>query len=51
MRGKSETSMRVTFEQLKRGKGYGGDMEKCMAMEFNVGQNILREKVRQGMDK
>jgi len=44
MKKKSETSMRITFEQLKRGGVYDGDMEKCMAMEYDITQNVMREE-------
>jgi len=40
----SPTSMCVTFEQIRRGREMGGDMDQVLAMEHGITQAIMREK-------
>jgi enoyl-CoA hydratase/carnithine racemase len=40
----SPTSMCVTFEQISKGREFGGDMEKVLAMEFAITQAMMREE-------
>jgi enoyl-CoA hydratase/carnithine racemase len=47
----SPTSLKLTFEQLKRGKKL--DLKDCLIMEYRIGQNVMNghdffEGVRSG---
>ena len=40
----SPTSMCVTFEQIRRGREMGGDIEKVLGMEHGITQAVMREE-------
>jgi len=47
----SPTSLKLTFEELKRGKNL--DLKDCLIMEYRIGQNVMKghdffEGVRSG---